>query len=178
MFNELRKRYFEWISSSVCSSKDEFMRSASLLEQLYAIPFEYSSICPNDSNRKIDGYELRQRFMEECHETPDILQYISGPCSVLEALVALSQRIEKDIMFDMKYGDRTSEWFWMMLNNLGIQSDTSVKDVDDRIQKWLQRDYGFNGYGGLFPLEDAGEDQSKVEIWYQMNTYMLEKYGS
>jgi len=178
MFNELRNRYFKWLESFVAHIDDLSPNEEDLLEELYATPYEYSSICPNDSNRKIDGYELRQRFIDECHETQEKLKWISGPCSVLEMLVALADRCEKDIMYDPNYGDRTSEWFWTMLHNLGIQSNSSEKDVAERLQRWMNREYGFNGYGGLFPLEDAGEDQSKVEIWYQMNTYMLEKYGS
>ena len=73
-----------------------------------------------------------------------------------------------------------------MLENLGLDglsddnwvypdSDFRVKDI---IIRMLDRTYTRNGFGGLFPLTDGRcEDQRKIEIWKQMNTYFIEKYG-
>jgi hypothetical protein len=39
-----------------------------------------------------------------------------------------------------------------------------------------KREYFPSGKGGLFPLENPREDQTKVEIWYQMHAYVMENY--
>jgi len=38
----------------------------------------------------------------------------------------------------------------------------------------IWRDYHADGRGGFFPLTNPDTDQTKVEIWYQMNAYVTE----
>ena len=40
----------------------------------------------------------------------------------------------------------------------------------------VERRYKRSGEGGLFPLKNAAKDQRKVEIWYQLSSYLLENY--
>ncbi len=57
-----------------------------------------------------------------------------------------------------------------------------VEKIDEIIDIWMYRRFDFNGFGGLFPLKwgrlrpgQRKKDQRKVEIWYQMQAYMIEK---
>ena len=52
-----------------------------------------------------------------------------------------------------------------------------VRDiVADAMAAIIWRTYDSNGYGGLFPLRNPREDQRKVELWYQLNAYLLEQF--
>lgn len=129
-----------------------------------------------DSNRGKDGQALRNEFKNEVYfENYDA---IDGPCSVLEMLIALAGRFDGNGSFD--YGDETdtSKHFWEMIENLGLDlyDDNWFYDdsVDDILDRWLDRDYEFDGRGGLFPLKNPPKDQRNVEIWYQMQSYIQE----
>jgi len=97
----------------------------------------------------MDGLELRSRFLygELGLETD-----ISGPCSLLEMLVALSLRAEESIACDDEIGDRTGQWFWSMITNLGLGAmyDWRYDDVyvDYCIDRFLSHDYAPNGQVG------------------------------
>ena len=90
-------------------------------------------------------------------------------------MVALSIRMEKDIMEDLRYGDRTSQWFWTMVNNLGLGSMTDSKfneeEADYIIDRFINHNYEPNGKGGLF-IVDGDEDLRDEEIWVQMCWYI------
>ena len=133
-----------------------------------------------DSNRAEDGINLRYRFgYENGYEDFMISACLDDKsCSVLEMLVALAIRCEEHIMEDSDIGDRTGEWFWIMIENLGLRSMNDARFdrayVDETIDIFLNREYKRNGEGGLF-IVDAQRDLRHVEIWYQMCLY-LEKY--
>ena len=86
-------------------------------------------------------------------------------------LVALAY----DIEFQMD--ESMSDWFWVMLDNLGLSeindattnSDSLVVDILDQ---FIWRQYEPDGFGGLFPLRNFKQDQTKVEIWYQFHAYL------
>ena len=134
----------------------------------------------NDDNRAEDGRKLRTRF---CAETGYAdMDFLYGPCSVLEMIIGLSIRIENDIVWDYEKPDRTRDWFWMMIDNLGFGDCRDAlydADMDEyvsyRIDILLDRRYERNGQGGLFPLNDPLEkDQRDVEIWDQMAEFLCE----
>ena len=142
---------------------------------------EFIDKVPNDDNRIDDGKKLRDIFADETGYTN--YTFLDGPCSMLEMLIGLSIRIE-DILEDCEEGDRTRVWFWEMIKNLGLDKydDESYFDhggsdaIVEILDKLINRKYGRNGNGGLFPLKDAKKDQRNVEIWYQMCAYLLENY--
>ena len=78
-------------------------------------------------------------------------------------------------MDDPSYGDRTQQWFWGMLSNIGISmmSDDIYDDkyVNDCIYRFLERRYESNGKGGLFYIRNCDQDLRDVEIWTQMCWY-------
>jgi hypothetical protein len=131
-----------------------------------------------DANRYEDGIDLRYRFgYAENIGSTLIADYLDDrPCSVLEMLIALSIRLEEHIMNDPAIGDRTGQWFWNMIANLGLGSMDDAKFdrkcAEDIIQRFLNRDYERDGKGGLFTIEHCKEDLRNVEIWYQACWYL------
>lgn len=154
---------------------------------LMDIPFKV--VLGMDENRSMDAQGLRADFISNHRlEYPNIafmdVRYSS--IRVFEVLIALAYRINDDVMWDPDKGDRAIIWFWEMIQNLQLDhfedSDegwkTSQNDQICRriVQIWIDRDYNYDGFGGLFPLKHPQKDQRNVEIWYQMHAYFLENY--
>ena len=162
-----KNRYFKWLCYIVQPKKSHYNR---LLEFLHSREFTWSYSM--DANRAFDGIELRRTFASE--ENYD-RGYITGPCSMLEMMIGLAMRMENDIMDNIKYGDRTSQWFWTMVNNLGLGSMTDSKfneeEADYIIDRFINHNYEPNGKGGLF-IVDGDEDLRDEEIWVQMCWYI------
>ena len=174
--DDVLNEYFDWMCQIVSDKQYIGDRSyRKLLSKLHNIPFTYT--IDMDGNRAADGIDLRYRFgYERNYEDYIIASFLDDkPCSVLEMIVALALRCET-IMEDPDYGDRTGEWFWGMIESLGLESmdDTSFNRnyVDDVIDIFLSRDYGRDGRGGLFTIKHPKRDLRTVEIWYQMNWYL------
>lgn len=169
--------YFEWLYEGMCG--DRYSKNVSyrkLLERLHNINFRYT--IPNDRNRANDGKNLRYSFAvaEGCEDNPEMItEYLEGPCSVFEMMVALAQRCES-VMDDPKIGDRTGQWFWGMIANLGLNGMTDNRYdeqyVNDVISRFLDREYKSNGKGGLFTIRNCEYDLRDVEIWYQLCWYL------
>jgi len=130
---------------------------------------------PNDDNRVADAMQLRDDYFRG---------FISkAPCTVFEVLISIAIRCE-EMMAEPEEGDQTAEWFWMMITNLKLDKldDEFYYDLDNEgfvdavLSKMLDRTYTKHGNGGLFPLKKAKKDQRKVEIWYQMCTYLVDNY--
>lgn len=171
----LKERYFEWMCDLVYDSRSP-KKYDLLFRCLDSIPFTY--ILEMDENRAQDGLDLRYRFGYECDvDGNDIYEYLDRePCSVLEMIVALSFRIEEDIMGNESVGNRTNKWFWTMIENLGLAS-MSNDNFDEYytkrvINKFLDRNYKRNGEGGLVTLHNCSRDLREVEIWDQVMLYL------
>lgn len=176
--DELNNAYFEWMYQLVCDERDSEMSYRKLLYLLHDMDFNYT--IPMDGNRAEDGTDLRYRFgYENAYDGPIIAAYLDDrPCSVLEMMVALAIRCEEHIMCDPDIGDRTGQWFWNMIDNLGL-GDMDDEEFDKNyaervIQKFLNREYKRNGEGGLFTVKHYRKDLRLVEIWYQMCWYLDE----
>jgi hypothetical protein len=132
---------------------------------------------PHDENRAADGIALRYRYCSN-YGYEDLDYYLDGPCSVLEMMVALAIRCEETIMDDPDIGDRTGQWFWGMLVNMGLGAmDDSKYDrrvVDIAVDTLLDRTYEPDGKGGLFTVKHCDQDLRTVEIWYQLIWYLGE----
>lgn len=154
-----------------------------LLRYLYSKPFRWD--IENDANRASDGIYMRYMFSIEHnvfgHPDETVMDILDEkPCSVLEMMYALAQRME-GFMANDEYGDRTAQWFWHMVQNLGLGSMTDAR-YDERItelkvERLLDRAYSPNGYGGLFTVKHPDKDMRDVEIWYQMCWYLNEFAG-
>lgn len=170
---DIEQEYFEWIYELITTGR--FAKENSyqqLLLYLHDIEFKY--IIPRDSNRAEDGEGLRYQFAYEQYSQDSrdyIIDCLARPCSVLEMMVALAIRCE-DIMDDPSLGDRTGQWFWKMIVNLGLGGmyDTRFDErvVTKTVDIFLNREYEPDGRGGLFRIKNCENDLRNEEIWTQM----------
>lgn len=166
--------YFEWLYDYVCKGRTHSKVSYRLLfECLHRIEFTFS--IHKDVNRARDGVDLRYRFAM-LKDDEYIVDILDGPCSVLEMMVALAIRCEETIMDNTGYGDRTGQWFWDMMFNLGIGFMTDdifdERVVEDKIYTFLERRYEPDGKGGLFHIKGCMDDLREFEIWTQLCWYL------
>ena len=164
--------YLSWLYSQVGDVK---VRNTSktyweLFRQMYDTKFVW--LIPNDDNRIQDGLDLRHEFLVESgFDYND--RWLNSECSFLEMVLALSRRLA------FEGEGHPPVWFWHLMENLGLQhcTDRSAYDkseVDARLGIVIWRLYEPDGRGGLFPLRHPKHDQTQVELWYQMNEYLLD----
>lgn len=172
--DRINDEYFDWLCEVVDSKR--FSKQVSyrkLLMHLHNIEFTW--FIPYDDNRADDGIMLRRKYALACHDE-ELSDYISGPCSVLEMMAALAIRCEESIMDDTLFGNRTGQWFWGMIRNLGLSpmndSNFDAEFVDDVIARFLNREYEPDGKGGLFTIKNCDHDLRTVEIWRQLSWYL------
>lgn len=165
--------YFEWMYNLVRG--DRFARTIThrkLLTFLHDVEFVY--FVPYDENRAADGIALRYHYCV-IHNCEDLECYLTGPCSVLEMMVALAIRCE-NLMDDIYMGDRTGQWFWSMISNLGLgsMSDDNYNEwfVNDVVTRLINREYEPDGRGGLFRVKGWERDMRTAEIWHQLMAYI------
>lgn len=175
-FAPLDELYLQWLYSQVANArlKNPARTFWGLMKQLYSSPFVY--FVGNDDNRSIDGKELRYEFLDAMPDCNPDSNWLHEDASWLEVLTALSRRLS--------FADErasSAEWFWRLLANAGIDYPDSeyIKDAPLRVAEKLDmlnnRTYDINGNGGLFPLERTDVDQRQVELWYQMQYYLIER---
>lgn len=178
MYNKISNLYFDWLDSLVSIGRYRKPFSyQKLLMLLHDTEFVY--ICDLDKNRAADGISLRYQFAGVCteYDEDEIFQCLDdAPCSVLEMMIALAKRCENTIMDDPKIGNRTQQWFWTMITNLGLgdmyDSRFDRRYVKKVIDKFLNREYSPDGDGGLFRIRNCDEDLRTVEIWTQLCWYL------
>lgn len=182
MIRTIENEYFDWVCNLVCGGDRFRLRNyRSLLRALHNKEFVW--YISNDENRAEEGVTLRYRFACDIGYDPnEIYIQISYPCSVLEMMAALAIRCEESIMADPQIGDRTSQWFWGMIRSLGLngmrESYFYRDEVDNILNKFIERQYDSNGRGGLFTINNCNSDLRDVEIWHQLCWYLdnLEGY--
>ena len=172
---ECNDLYFKWLYGLVYKDT-RILSYHKLLRYLFDREFTY--LLPMDGNRYEDGINLRYSFGDEEQIDPRIIASLIdiNPCSVLEMMIALAIRCEEHIMDDPDYGNRTGQWFWNMINNLGL-GNMNDRRFDYRVVKniidiFLNREYSRDGEGGLFVIHDSQYDLRNVDIWYQMMWYL------
>lgn len=173
--DQVNNEYFEWMYDIVCG--DRFPKEHSyrkLLMHLHSTEFVWS--IPRDKNRAENGIAMRFKYSYKHTGTDDAERYLTGPCSVLEMMVALALQCEETLMDDPAYGNRTGQWFWGMIKSLGLGTMTDDRFdrryVEDVIDRFLRREYEPNGKGGLFTIKNCAEDLREVEIFYQLCWYL------
>lgn len=176
MREPLDELYLRWLYSQVgnVKLKNPARTHWSLLRQLYKKEFIW--LVPNDDNRLEDGRDLRMEFVHEEELTDLDPDWMELGCSFLEMLIGLARRLnfEEDQV-------STPDWFWVLVDNLDLRDFNDkfgcpIAAVDEVLDDVIWRTYRPDGYGGLFPLKHAEEDQRDVEIWYQLSAYLIENY--
>lgn len=176
MSNVVVKDYILWLSDIInLESKDECGGYYFLIKALYKKEFYWTN--DMDENRSDEGKELRVIFSDECglDNVPD---EINGACSVLEMMISLSRRWNQEVSEGNE--DCTDVYFWKMIKNLGLEGCTDDKFdpemVREKLDILLDREYPDNGKGSLFPLKKSKESQKNIELWYQLQNYLIENY--
>lgn len=181
--NDISKQYFDWLCTIVTSGRRYYKSQYSkLLRFLHSVDFVYTM--DRDGNRFEDGIDMRYRFGKTINPASQrviALELDNKPCSMLEMMVGLSCRCEEQIMSNSSYGNRTAEWFWNMVESLGLMWATDNKfdamKCSRVIDRFLNREYEPTGRGGLFSVEVVDDDGNVVdlttqEIWYQAMWYL------
>jgi hypothetical protein len=178
METPLDETYFVWLYGQTGSVKlkNPARTHWALARQLYTKQFVW--FIPNDDNRLEDGKELRYHFLElEGIHDPDPV-WMDLECSMFEMLIALARRLSFADDQDPEF------WFEQLMKNLNIDQYTdrkymhdptlAEKMVDEALDRVIWRTYSFDGIGGLFPLRSPMKDQREIELWEQMNAYLIE----
>lgn len=171
MGEPIEEVYFKWLCAKitdpiVCSYKD-----INLLINLHKT--QYIWTISGDDNRAVDGQYLRVDFLEQTKLVSEE-HFMNYTCSVLEMLIAFSRRAS------FQTGDLESEWFWIMVDNLGLRElegtdEENQIDFYEIIDTFVWREYSSYGHGGLFPLRSSSNNQKSIEILYQFFEYLNEK---
>lgn len=160
--------YYIWLTKKISIPNGKSYLD--LFERMHNLEFIWT--VPNDDNRVQDGIDLRGEFLEIRGGGELILD--GATC--LEVLVALSRRMA----FIADGGHRSTQWAWTLLKNLRLHrfsdpvTSDRMKRVDDILHDLVWRNYHADGRGGFFPLQNPEVDQTKVEIWHQLNAYVSE----
>lgn len=168
-------RYFEWLYGQFGAVRNRNPARSywKMSKILYTTEFVW--LIPNDDNRIEDGILLRQEFVSERGSDGVTNEWLTLGCSVLEMLVALARRA------GYQTGEDEAEWMGRFFHNLRIDQyrdnkfNAAAEDyVRGALETFIYRGYREDGEGGLFPLKNSSLDQTKVELWYQLNAYILE----
>lgn len=174
---QLLNEYYLWLLGLIEYPSIDIENYTDILELMFDMDFTWS--IENDANRASDGLNLRYEYVNVeggywC-ESLDL-----KPVSVLEVLIALAQNWEHEITYDFKLGDRSAEWFWTMIKNLGLLEMTNFEFEPDIcvliLKDWLERKFDRYGGGSPFPVKHGRGDQRKVEIWLQLQQFVMENF--
>lgn len=157
--------YYLWLESLVSDGNHE-----ELLRYLHKQPYRWQFTL--DENRAAGGLNLRGRFAYD--NTVDISDVEEGPCSVLEMMIALADRMTEILTCDIY------DWFWEMIRNLHLDqfddANFDPRGIDYILNVWLDRKYDEHGNGSLFPLQRYSGDCRSLDTWSQMNAWITENY--
>jgi hypothetical protein len=166
MTPQIEDDYFQWLTSQIELPADNPHTYNDLFTRMHEIEFVWS--VPHDDDRVQDGLNLRNQFLNGRR-----YKFTSG-VSVLEVLIALSIRVA------FTAGGYAPIWAWQLIENLHLDrrfdpfTKGRAERVDETLETLIWRTYQRDGKGGFFPLNQALEDQTKVDIWNQMNMYVNE----
>lgn len=168
--------YLEWLYENFIGSitnKNPNSTYWKLAHQLYTMPFTHH--IRDDKNRAEDGKSLQDSFFEARNIQDVEINWQWREASVLEVLIGLAVRAA------FETGEEPGNWFWKFLRHLDLHSYNDrvysrivEEEVDAIVRRWLDREYDKNGVGGIFPLKNARQDQTQINLWYQLQAYLLE----
>lgn len=163
----VRDLYLNWLMNIVIDEEHQYCES--IFDILFDREFYWT--INMDENRAEDGIHLRKVFEDQTgHMYED-----DGPCNMLEMMVALAVRGSEDILWDGE-NNWTPFLFWSMVDNLDILECSSIEDINEKITRFLDRNYEKNGSGSLFVLSHFPKNFQKLEIWYQMQYWISENF--
>ena len=172
--------YFQWLKELI---GDEYIEGQyqKLLWKLYSTPFYYE--LDYDRNRAMDGLSLRKKFFMHVAQMPEPMMPTGDPypCSVLEMMLALARDADDYLTYDPDLGDSTGRWFWVMLENLGLDIYDDFNYFEENVSRiltvFMYHQYSPDGRnGGLFPCPGVERDLRKTDLWWQLGAFFKQKY--
>lgn len=161
-FNDVE--YFDWLYAEAFPGN----RWYEVMETLHEVTFVWDHNIEHDVNRASDGIQLRRDYLFECGEGREHYDFDVNDASFFEVYVGLAKKmahlLDKTLPSAMDYILRMGPF-----NNRMVADE--VREIAECV---MNREYDYNGVGGLFPLESAARDQRDVELIYQMNLHVLE----
>lgn len=165
------KPYFDWLISQIEFPRNFHKTFHELLDHLHQVEFVW--VVDGDDNRVQDAKDLRTEFKNKFQGHFPEMEF-KNYVSVLEVMIAVSRILE------FVAGGEAPAWVWRLIDNLKLNNfydpwnKTKRGQVNDILDTLIWRTYERDGQGGFFPLIFPAEDQTKVEIWYQLNAYAKE----
>jgi hypothetical protein len=167
MTTRLDVEYYRWLVDQID------IRNGNTFNKLFEIMHnvEFIWTIQGDDSRVADAIELRQEFTNEREPNLNL-----GSATFLEVVIALSRRAA----FISGEEKLAPQWAWILLKNIHVHtasdplSPDKTMHLNDRLNVVIWRQYREDGHGGFFPLQNPEQDQTQVEIWYQMNAYINE----
>jgi hypothetical protein len=172
MAEPLDELYIAWLYAQISNVNLRSSRRThwALMSTLYTC--EFVALVPNDDNRVEDIKDLKKEFLFDA-EIPYAQPTWFEHCSFLELLIVLSRLLDFETDFGIEY------CFWHLLENIGLSEYNdnkkfSEQEVEEIVDTVVSRNYDRNGRGGLFPLEKSRDDQREIDLWYQLNAYVIQ----
>lgn len=157
--------YYLWLESLVNDGNHSM-----LIRYLYEKPYRCQFTL--DENRAAGGLNLRSRFAYE--NGVNVQDVGHGPCSILEMLIALADRMVEILTCDIY------DWFWDLLRNLTLDrfddANFDENEINYILNRWLDRTYSRDGRGSIFPLNSYQGDCRNLDTWSQMNAWIAENF--
>lgn len=162
VFND--HEYFDWLYTQAFNG----YKWRSAMTTLHKIRFVWDPYIEHDSNRASDGIQLRRDYLFECGEGRETYDFDLDDVSFFEVYVGLARKmahlLDKSLPSAMSY----------ILRIGPFDPGMDAEEIVEVARQVMNRDYDYNGVGGLFPLYSANRDQRDVELIYQMNLHVLE----
>ncbi len=159
----MRNRYYKWLVSLVCDDQYDSRYYSKLLFDLDGYEFRWS--IDLDENRAADGISLRGTFERAHYNYPR-----EGPCSVLEMMVGLACRIEREYLED----GGANEFFWGMIKSLGLYFNDDY-NYNSKLTEEIMDGFA-NGNCRLFKLNKSDKKLKDADIWEQAMLYVNDLY--
>jgi hypothetical protein len=170
-----REDYIRWLEPQLRDEQANWDKSYwGLVDALFSQP--YRALIAMDKNRMADGLALRVDYMRLENIRPSLMPDF-GPCSFLEVLIGLSYRLE------FLAEGPAAGWAWHLLCNLELDrmgdpfTASKQRKTQAIMDTVIERRYDPDGTGGFFPLVWNEDDQTQIELWYQMNAYAIELHS-
>lgn len=170
--NELWKDYLKYLINryNLDSYLNKYKR---IFEILHNKDFEY--FLDRDENRYCDGIELRDDYKIPIKYWDLHDKFMNKKCSLFEMLLALSIRMDNEVIGDPAE-EHPETLFIEMIDNLDLLRTKSNYEIDYKINKWIYRDFKKNGKGSPFPVKYDDRDQRYLEICDQAMSYINENF--
>lgn len=163
--------YIHWLTDKVGGDNGCLFLMLKLFDtQFYAYDEE-------DTNRVSDALSYRDVYIYNFGQEEDMEWARTAPCSLLEILISLAIKLEDDIMYVPSGGSCAAKWFWMFLENLGLDdlsdaywSADAEEAVSYSAERFMSREYDSDGSGGnIFVIQEehCDLDMRKLHLWQQ-----------